>query len=58
MLFEKKNSMKDLGEAAYILAKIYIDRSRCLIALSQSTYLEKIVKKFNMQDAKKGSLPM
>ena len=52
-------SMKDLGEAAYILGiKIYRDRSRRLIALSQSTYLEKIVKKFNMQDAKKGSLPM
>ena len=33
-------SMKDLGEAAYILGiKIYRDRSRRLIGLSQSTYL-------------------
>ena len=30
-----KFSMKDLGEAAYILGiKIYRDRSRCLIGLS------------------------
>ena len=35
-------SMKDLGEAAYILGiKIYRDRSRRLIGLSQSTYLDK-----------------
>ena len=37
-------SMKDLGEAAYILGiKIYRDRSRRLIALSQSTYLDKVL---------------
>ncbi|GKE77875.1 hypothetical protein Tco_1543995 [Tanacetum coccineum] len=34
--------MKDLGEAAYILGlKIIRDRSKWLIALSQSAYLEK-----------------
>ena len=49
--------MKDLGEAAYILGiKIYRDRSRCLIGLSQSTYLDKILKKFNMDQSKKGFL--
>ena len=33
-------SMKDLGEAAYILGiKIYRDRSRRLLGLSQSTYM-------------------
>ena len=37
----KSFSMKDLGEAAYILGiKIYRDRSRRLIGLSQSTYLD------------------
>ena len=50
--------MKDLGEAAYILGiKIYRDRSRRLIALCQDTYLEKVLKRFKMEDSKKGSLP-
>ena len=41
----KSFSMKDLSEAAYILGiKIYRDRSRRLIGLSQSTYLNKILK--------------
>ena len=51
--------MKDLGEAAYILGiKIYRDRSKRLIGLSQSTYLDKILKKFKMDQAKKGFLPV
>src|SRR4051812_5140346 len=52
-------SMKDLGEAAYILGiKIYRDRSRCLIGLSQSTYIDKVMKRFRMENLKKGLLPM
>jgi hypothetical protein len=52
-------SMKDLGEATYILGiKIYRDRSKRLIALSQKTYLEKILKKFKMDQSKKGFLPV
>ena len=40
----KSFSKKDLGEVAYILGiKIYRDRSRRLIGLSQSTYLDKVV---------------
>src|SRR4051812_24031351 len=51
--------MKDLGEAAYILGiKIYRDRSTWLIGLSQSTYVDKVLKRFNMHEAKKGFLPM
>ena len=51
--------MKDLGEAAYILGiKIYRDRSKRLIGLSQDTYIDKVLKRFNMQDSKKGFLPM
>ena len=47
-------SMKDLGEAAFILGiKIYRDRSRRLIGLSQSAYIDKILKRFNMQNSKK-----
>nr|GEW61262.1 hypothetical protein [Tanacetum cinerariifolium] len=39
-------SMKDLGDAAYILRiKIYRDRSRRLIGLSQYAYLDKILKR-------------
>ena len=52
-------SMKDLGEAAYILGiKIYRDRSKRLIGLSQSTYIDKVLKWFSMQDSKRGYLPM
>src|SRR3954465_8791278 len=51
--------MKDLGEVAYILGiKIYKDRSTRLISLSQSTYLDKVLKRFGMEDSKKGFLPM
>ena len=47
----KSFSMKDLGEAAYILGiKIYRDRSRRLIGLSQSTYLDK-----SFEEVKNGS---
>jgi hypothetical protein len=51
--------MKDIGEAAYELGiKIYRDRSRRLLALSQSTYLDKVLKRFNMENSKKGDLPV
>ncbi|GJZ75185.1 retrotransposon protein, putative, ty1-copia subclass [Tanacetum coccineum] len=52
-------SIKDLGEATYILGiKIIHDRSKHIIALSQSAYLEKIIKKFRMKNSKKGYTPM
>ncbi|GKF01734.1 retrotransposon protein, putative, ty1-copia subclass, partial [Tanacetum coccineum] len=48
-----------LGETTYILGiKIIRDRSKRLIALSQSAYLEKIRKKFIMENSKKGYTPM
>src|SRR3954468_7319591 len=51
--------MKDLGEAAYMLGiKIYRDRSRRLLALSQRTYLKKILKRFNMDNTKRVLLPL
>nr|GEW21587.1 hypothetical protein [Tanacetum cinerariifolium] len=57
--FGKCFSMKDLGEAAYILGiKIYRDRSRWLIGHSQSAYIDKILKKYNMHNSKKCYLPM
>ncbi|GJV16497.1 retrotransposon protein, putative, ty1-copia subclass [Tanacetum coccineum] len=52
-------AMKDLGEAAYILGiKIYRDRSRWLIGLCQSAYIKKILKRFHMENSKRGSIPM
>jgi hypothetical protein len=44
-----KFSMKEMGEAAYILGiKIYRDISRRILALSQSTYLDKVLKRSKM----------
>ncbi|KAJ9557057.1 hypothetical protein OSB04_011671 [Centaurea solstitialis] len=58
-LLGKCFSMKDMGDTTYILGiKIYRDRSRRLIGLSQSTYIDKVLKKFNMQDSKKGFILM
>jgi hypothetical protein len=55
----KSLSMNNLGEAVYILGiKIYRDRSKRLIGLSQDAYIDKILNRFNMQDSKKGFLPM
>ncbi|GJR19824.1 retrotransposon protein, putative, ty1-copia subclass [Tanacetum coccineum] len=52
-------SMKDLGDVAYVLGiKIYRDRTRRLIGLSQDTYLDKILKRFKMENSKKGNLPL
>nr|GEW85552.1 putative retrotransposon protein [Tanacetum cinerariifolium] len=52
-------AMKDSGEAAYILGiKIYIYRSKRLIDLSRSFYIEKILKRFKMENSKCGSIPM
>ena len=54
-----KFSMKDLGEAAFILGlKIYKDRSRKLLGLSQRTYINKVLKRFNMDQSKRGLLPV
>ncbi|GJZ50843.1 retrotransposon protein, putative, ty1-copia subclass [Tanacetum coccineum] len=52
-------AMKDLGEAAYILGiKIYKDRSWRLIGLCQSACIEKILKRYHMENSKRGSIPM
>ena len=52
-------SMKDLGEASYILGiRIYRDRSKRMLGLSQSRYIETIVKRFGMENSKRGLIPM
>ncbi|GJT33875.1 putative RNA-directed DNA polymerase [Tanacetum coccineum] len=52
-------AMKDLGEATFILGiKIYRDRSRRLIGLCQSAYMDKILKRYRMDNSKRGYIPM
>nr|GFA58811.1 hypothetical protein [Tanacetum cinerariifolium] len=52
-------SMKDLRDAVYILGiKIYRNRSRWLIGLSQDAYLDKILKRYRMDRSKRGAIPM
>ena len=55
----KNFSMNDLGEATYILGmRIYRDRLRRLLGLSQSLYMDFIVKRFSMENTKKGFISM
>jgi hypothetical protein len=55
----KSSSMKDLGEASYILCiKIYRDRSNLLIGLRQSTYIDKALNRFNINESKRGFIPV
>ena len=55
----KNFSMKDLGEATYILGiKIYRDRTKRLLGLSQSTYIDKMLKRFSKEQSKRGHIPM
>ncbi|GJR80639.1 retrotransposon protein, putative, ty1-copia subclass [Tanacetum coccineum] len=52
-------AMKDLGEAAFILGiKIYRDRSKRLIGLSQNAYMDKILKRYKMDNSKRGHILM
>ncbi|GJR94265.1 retrotransposon protein, putative, ty1-copia subclass [Tanacetum coccineum] len=52
-------AMKDLGEAAFILGiKIYRDRSKHLIRLGQNAYMDKILKRYRMDNSKCGHIPM
>ena len=52
-------AMKDLGDASYIIGiRIYRDRSKRLLGLSQDTYLDKTLKRFKMENSKKGNLPL
>ena len=53
-MFEWSFSKEDLCKTAYMLGiKIYRDRSRRLIRLSQSTYLDVILKEFKMDQSRK-----
>nr|GFA64109.1 retrotransposon protein, putative, Ty1-copia subclass [Tanacetum cinerariifolium] len=52
-------AMKDLGEAAFILGiKIYRDRSKRLIIVGQNAYIDKTLKRYKMDNSKRGYIPM
>ncbi|KAK4407881.1 hypothetical protein Sango_0369100 [Sesamum angolense] len=52
-------SVKDMGDASYILGiKIYRDRSRRMLGLTQSPYIEKVLKRFKMENSKREFFPM
>nr|GEV73211.1 hypothetical protein [Tanacetum cinerariifolium] len=52
-------AMKDLGEAAYIFGiNIHRDKSRRLIGLCQSAYIEKILKRYHMENSKRRNIPI
>ena len=47
--------MKDLGEASYVLGiQILRDRANGILRLSQRTYIERILKRFNMHSCSLG----
>ena len=55
----KSFAMKDLGLANQILGmKIVRDRSKRLLWLSQEKYIEKVLKRFNMDNAKQVNVPL
>ena len=47
--------MKDLGDGSFILKiKVYRDRSRRILGLSQKIYIEEVLKRFSMENSKRG----
>ena len=50
-LLDKCFEMKDLGETTYIIdINIFRDSSKCLIRLSKNTYIDKVLKRFKMEN--------
>lgn len=51
--------MKDLGDASFVLGiQIQRDRSHGILGLSQKSYINKVLKRFGMQDSKPGDTPV
>nr|GEX51303.1 hypothetical protein [Tanacetum cinerariifolium] len=52
-------AMKDLGEVAFIHGiKIYRNRSKRLTGLGQNDYMDKLLKRYKMDNSKRGHIPM
>ena len=51
--------MKDLREASYVLGiQILHDKLSDILILSQQTYIERILKRFNMQSCSSNKAPI
>ena len=56
--FSKEFSMKDLGETSFILGiNVYRDRPNRMLELSQKMYIEEVLKRFSMENSKRGLVP-
>ena len=54
-----KFDMKDIGEALFVLGiEIHRDREKGVLGLSQKAYLEKVLKKYSMQNCKSSPAPI
>ena len=54
-----KFDMKDLGEASFVLViEIHRDREKRVLILPQKAYLEKVLKKYSMQNCKPSPAPI
>ena len=50
--------MKDLGEASHVLGiRLYRDRQKRILGLSQATYIDNVLARFSMQNSKKRFVP-
>ncbi|KAL9264355.1 Retrovirus-related Pol polyprotein from transposon TNT 1-94-like protein [Drosera capensis] len=57
--FSKKFEMKDLGDASFVLGiQIHRDRLKGVLKLSQKGYIDKVFKRYDMQDCKPGDTPV
>ena len=55
----KKFDMKNMGETSYVIGiKIHRDRARCVLGLSQDTYLNKVLERFRMKDCSPSVAPI
>ena len=51
--------MKDMGEASYVIGiKIHRERSRGILGLSQETYINKVLERFNMKNCSPSVAPI
>ena len=59
MFLSSNFDMKDLSEASFVLGiEIHRDRRKGVLGLSQKPYLEKVLKKYSMQNCKPSPAPI